>query len=303
MIVIPTTFIVGAGASTDYGFPLGSNLAKRISSELMDATSLLRSWLQEAEFEAEALENFAKRLKNSGLKSIDAFLENNNSPELLAIGKSCIAALILEGEEKCLKNDLLFAGAPDDHWIRHVWNCLHSGSSKQTLHDSRLSFVTFNYDRVIEHFLQTVIENAFGMSREEAVTIREQAIPIVHLHGSLGQLPFGSTKNLPDGLRTAAAGIRVVHDAVADDDPEFSKARHLLDEAMNVCLVGFGYDRTNAERLRLRKQRDQKFQMHGSAFGLHEGERQSAAELTGANITNYTGYRSEQFLRHHVQLK
>src|SRR5262245_11899715 len=50
MIKDPVTFITGAGASVDYGFPLGGNLITKILEELHNADVKLSIWKLSPEF-------------------------------------------------------------------------------------------------------------------------------------------------------------------------------------------------------------------------------------------------------------
>jgi hypothetical protein len=58
---------------------------------------------------------------------------------------------------------------------------------------------------------------------------------------------FGAALS-PEVLRKAADGIQIIHEDVAKN-PQFQRAHELLNNAERVCFLGFGYDRTNLERL------------------------------------------------------
>ena len=102
MIEGPTVFILGAGASEPYGFPLGRKLVDQ-------AIALLR---RTDEFRVEMLTKachcatsdllaFASALESAASPSVDVFLENRE--EYLKIGKAVIAALLIPCE---IENDL-----------------------------------------------------------------------------------------------------------------------------------------------------------------------------------------------------
>jgi hypothetical protein len=65
------------------------------------------------------------------------------------------------------------------------------------LDDNRLSIVSFNYDRSLEHCLFESAKNRYCINHVGVDEAKEQrckekigAIPIVHVYGSLGRLPW-----------------------------------------------------------------------------------------------------------------
>lgn len=302
MIKIPTVFVVGAGASVDYEFPPGPRLVRDIVQGLSDENAELRRWLEEVGFAAGDLSAFGRRLERSGLRSIDAFLESN--PTHAEIGKASICASILLAESACLRIDRLFGKPPEDHWLGYVWNRMHPGSSVAELPNSKVAFVSFNYDRVIEHYLDTVLENTFGIEASAASQLRAASVPIVHLHGHVGDVPFGGATAARSLLRQIAADIKVIHDNVEDADAEFKRAHSLLSDAQQVCFIGFGYDAVNVRRLKIRDLVLQRqVRVHGTSYGLQGAERETVKEVLGYPISGANYLKIEAFLRQEVSLK
>ena len=86
MIQSPTVFILGAGASVEYGLPLGAGLITQIVDALKARLGVLRQALVNAQMSQADLENFASHLAGADLTSIDAFLEKNTQ-EFVQIGE------------------------------------------------------------------------------------------------------------------------------------------------------------------------------------------------------------------------
>jgi len=141
-----------------------------------------------------------------------------------------------------------------------------------------VSFLTFNYDRSVEHFLFSALSNGFSLG-EQACIKALQKIPIIHLHGSLGPLPWQAQscddqRHRPyepvpttDKLEIASAGIKIVHEDISDGrDQDFQSAKELLTTAEQVYFLGFGYDKTNMQRLNVRYLKPDV--CHGTGFGL-----------------------------------
>src|SRR5258708_823314 len=100
-----TVFILGAGASAPYGFPIGSELVCEIVKGLA-AEGTLRDQLLRAEFRAGDLDEFRDRLRVAGGTSIDFFLEDQHD-DVVAIGKAAIAVQIRRAEHNCREKEWL----------------------------------------------------------------------------------------------------------------------------------------------------------------------------------------------------
>jgi hypothetical protein len=115
------------------------------------------------------------------------------------------------------------------------------------------------------------------------------SIPIVHVHGLLGRVSVSDvdseeTARAYEGevneniLRICARQIRIVHEEVTGST-QFGDARKLLREAEIIAFLGFGYDRTNLQRLTVRRllldrrMRGDGLEVYGTAFGKGEAER------------------------------
>ena len=114
-------------------------------------------------------------------------------------------------------------------------------------------------------------------------------MPIIHVHGQLGNLSFGDTgerMRVYGPIKVAAtigsclgeAGIKII----GETDPstqEFVSARKLINAAEHIIFLGFGYDHTNLYRLgildftsRLVEKDNPKIWITGSAHGLSNSE-------------------------------
>ena len=106
-----------------------------------------------------------------------------------------------------------------------------------------------------------------------------QTIPILHLHGQLVPLNGDNSRSYeaitePDPIvsQAGADSIRIIHEDISQD-PVFEEARKLLSEASTICFLGFGYDETNLDRLRISALGASNPMVYGTAFQVPEGER------------------------------
>jgi hypothetical protein len=184
MITTPTVLVLGAGASQPYGFPSAGELAdlicKTFTSENSDGCRFFDS---QANLTAGDFLRFREALLKSDSASVDAFLEYRQ--EFMSIGKLAIAYCLMpfEKEEKLFQCD----GARGEHWYKHLSGKLSASFDK--FGDNKLSIITFNYDRSLEHYLLTTLANMHGKNWKDcADTIAK--IPIVHVYGQLSATPY-----------------------------------------------------------------------------------------------------------------
>ncbi len=254
MIGTKTVFVLGAGASKPFGLPLGIELKNLVLQNYSPNTpdSQHRAHLfNTTDFTERHLSEFIEALRYSGLLSVDAFLERR--PEFMPIGKATMAIELLLKEHH---NNLWTEGS---NWLLYLYSAMIGNSLDQFAKNS-VSFVTFNYDRSVEHFFSTSLANSFGRRMEDVKQILDQ-IPIIHLHGRLGHLPWQvSSPSVEYGKTTVdkltmeifLREIKIVHEDITDGrDKDFLRAKQLLAEAKRVYLLGFGFGALNIERLGL----------------------------------------------------
>ncbi len=247
MISRRIVFLLGAGASVPFQFPTGRGLMDGVINAL--AREKIKKSFEEYGFRSEDLDAFRDSLRHSGRNSVDAFLEHRQ--EFVELGKTAIAYSLIQRET----DDDLFA-RPAENWLLYIYERMNCPFEK--FGENKVSFVTFNYDRTVEHFLFTSLKNSYGKSDEECAKQLER-IPVIHLHGHMGNLPWQGANGRPfeprltaDTVAVAKRGIKIIHDQVdADRDRDFDTAKRLLAEAEQIYVLGFGFAPANVERLGL----------------------------------------------------
>jgi len=252
MITKPTALVLGAGASIPYGFPSAKDLRNVVLDNTYPRPS--KNWINlfsdlDATTE-EDLRDFGGALQESGMASVDAFLEYRT--DLIPLGKLTIAAALIPCENE--NNLYTFSRKGGESWYEFLWGKLRA--PYELLHENRLSIITFNYDRSLEQYIFKCIKRTFNLKDNECYE-KLKAIPIVHVHGTLGTLPWQVkrttqrpyTAEIPwNYVKIAGDQIKIISDKEQNEE-DIQLARQLLIDAEMVYFLGFGYHEANMDRL------------------------------------------------------
>jgi hypothetical protein len=251
MINTPTVLILGAGASAPRGFPTGQQLlaeARRLNLE-----SIVQMISPISRTSAAA---FHQAITDTLDKSLDAMLERR--ADLIQAGKAYMARALLQYEAR--SRDQNYDGPGE--WYRELWEAMDADSIER-FRRNKLTIITYNYDRSLEYALASALREKFRVSGPECAVALDSIGPI-HLHGQIGALPvfmtsspstvlYGSTREgiTPSDAQLGAQGIKIIHEAQPQDEG-FLRARDALSHAERVVFLGFGFAKTNVDRLALR---------------------------------------------------
>ena len=291
MISTPTVFVLGAGASVPFGFPTGDGLRREIIKSALSENPLrdkifpdtkpLKGFSESviqaaggAVSDRVQLESFADSLLDSGLSSVDAFLEVR--PEFRDIGRLSIASALIRREAPEV------VSLHEGDWILYLWNQMRGAVTDGGVNN--VGFITFNYDRTLEFRLTLAIAATLHLDTAKAWEIVQQW-PIVHIYGQLAPFkPVGDEQHREyradlseESLNLAASSLRFIDER---DDAPLEEARSLLSQAHHVVFLGFGFDRTNVRRLANRNSKVNRlgFRLMASSLGMTDGEVRLATE-------------------------
>ena len=157
------------------------------------------------------VEEFISTFKNASPASIDGFLDKNTREEFKIIGKICIVVTISRCENSQAdfmtewkdtgpshryfkelqyrigrRNDTFSRGHLEliRGWYNYLWKKIYEGVIRNNL--SKLTFITFNYDRSLEHFLYTRLINLLNLKDDDAIKLFNESVVIHHVYGQLG---------------------------------------------------------------------------------------------------------------------
>jgi hypothetical protein len=215
-----------------------------------------------AEFVDKSLiKKFCEEFSSAQRYSIDSFLshradeyiildgENQSQFTFGKLGKLAIASQLLKCESPINLENPIDA---NDHWLMYLWSCLtRNDLPKSEFKNNNIKIITFNYDRVVEQYFQTVLMKYYGVGLDEAIDLRKH-IEIIHVYGVLQKLedrPYGKI----DDLSKASECIKVIPEARKEDETEFTRAKEIISWANKICFIGFGFDEINLSRLGLNR--------------------------------------------------
>lgn len=259
MFNVNTTFVLGAGASKDYGYPIGDELIQQLieyckpyfdhKSQIHDKTEKAHVRLYEA-------------LKFYDPISIDAFLTHYKDDEyLIKAAKEAIISVILSCANKSYfeRNESKKDG--EGNWLRFVWGAMTQGANvEQLLSDDnflKFNFITFNYDSSLEYFLHSRVKSEHSMFTPEQGDkfldrLKER---IHHVYGCVMDYDWMGG---PDHYSYYGNMDKY---AIQDHANRHFKRIHLIDERANseyykklsnilrlskqVIFLGFGFDLIN----------------------------------------------------------
>jgi hypothetical protein len=114
MISSNTVFVLGAGASAQFGFPLGQDLCDEVINSLALGRQQRAHLLNTTHFAERTLDYFREELRVSAQPSVDAFLEHRT--EFIEIGKAAMAVILIG----CEKPDEIWKNTGS--WLRIIFN-------------------------------------------------------------------------------------------------------------------------------------------------------------------------------------
>ena len=275
-------FVVGAGASKEVGLPTGQELTATIATKIdirfsdfskqtsgeREIVAALREHVNDQGGDDNNVNDYLRagyRIRDAMPQalSIDSFIDVHQGDEHIELcGKLAIVRSILEAE----RNSSLYFDPRDPdrrldfRAVEHTWynrfmQLISNSCRKVDIPNmlKKISFIIFNYDRCVEHFLFYSLQNYYGISDGRAVDYLGE-LKIYHPYGMVGDLPWqhwgGATSfghNVSGReLLSRAAQIKTFTEQ-KEDQVAVNEIRELLSESNIVVFLGFAFHQLNME--------------------------------------------------------
>jgi len=280
MISKNTVFIIGAGAGVPYEFPTG----KQLKAEIIHGfTKRYIKYFQEnklSDFEIESLipevEKFINTFRSSKTESIDLFLSRH--PRLMEIGKHSIVLSIWSKELQHYnqeKHQII------DNWFEYLYQKMTENFDKKDIYNissNHVSFVIFNYDRMIEFLLYRAFKNSFEDIPTDRCKGEINKFDYIHIYGQCGKLPWqDSSDHLKYGAPFNSSSLDYLSDQIFilkenRINQNVMKARQLILSSRRIFFLGFGYRNENLKILNLPDMLKPGQKVFGTGIGLFREE-------------------------------
>ncbi len=284
-------FVLGAGASCPYGYPSGKDLREEIISSFcdqyqhyIDADPRLKSSISGMLIQAR---KFTDIFEKSPTKSIDLFLARNHEFEIL--GKTAIIFRIFAAEKLSAFRERMADDKRKQDWYSYIFHRLTDDlvekSDYSRFCENNVSFITFNYDRSLEHFLYEGLVNSFNKIPHEKIKEQLSKLRIIHVFGQIAGLEWQDIDSKIEyrwdvnriNVGSLITNLRTIYEE--EENPELEEARKLIREAQRIFFLGFGYAKENLKLLKIPKILEQGQNIYGTAFELTRKEIQNIEEI------------------------
>ena len=281
-----TVFIVGAGASAEFGLPVGSELIKQIVAglsyeiefdkvisknyRLFDA---IKSSSNNCGFlDYKKYNSFLSSVKHmvSALPesiSIDNFIYQQENIYTTELGKMAIVQSILDSEGR---SSLAYKRGLDgglkidfsksrESWLAAICKLLSQDTTISNIDCffDGVKIICFNYDRCIEHYFYNWIKNNYNIHDDVVVRVMKK-LQIIHVYGSVGGMEWQENDNFPAPFGAELSGGHI-HDRVNiiytfTEIFDTKKLKNSIDmyisESERIVFLGFGFHQQNMDLLR-----------------------------------------------------
>jgi len=304
MIQKETTIITGAGASVPYGYPTSGELREWICNSFID----LYNKMPEADYTQFYTKLFPKNpepLINEYEKCDDLPFDmyitrlKCNSEKITCMNILKTAIWFYEISESKLHPKI-------DNWIaslfisitNHITDCEIYNSS--TIFE-RIRFITFNYDRLLEYKLHSLILNYF---RKPFLDKQSRFINVYHMYNIISDLEWSDSKrkakyqfvgnnknidkliiNIVQLLCYDSNDIGIMHTNRVNNGIEFENK---IKVAENIYFLGFGFAEENLKALDSLQDFSGK-KIYGTAYGMSNRQIENVKSLM-IEINNSINY-------------
>ncbi len=275
MFNVPAVFVVGAGASAEFSLPAGAELKEKIARGVhfrfqigsqidgdFDLLDVLKRHFDNKNDKVNVFTQAGSDLSEtiSTFPSIDEALHWWRArPEIVELGKLAIAHYILEAERKsplAAKVGQINVRDASGTWLETFLSMAVSANDRDRVGDifQNVTFINFNYDRIIEQYLYWGLQQLAGVNGEAAASAISN-LKMIRPYGSIGPLnielaggiakdavPFGGGRR--SDLFLIAKNIQTFTEQ--SEDLEISSLiDDVIEAASLVIFLGFGFHQQN----------------------------------------------------------
>lgn len=289
MIKNRTTFIVGAGASHDLGLPVGKQLQTIVHRLLTEGNTEDYQYIWQSVRlalgnDSNRYESILRRapeflVRMLSAASIDNFLDQHKDESDLVTTLKCAIVYAIAKHEMSSKIGLGRKNLDEivrsnfDYFLFDLLNLVVRGHQIDNIAQSleNLSFITFNYDRCIERYIEQWLVYRFGPNAAQLA----RSVNVLHVYGSIdsyfesefespflrkGEIPYSNPIAVIPHL---AARIKLFTEQEDTEIP--ARIASIVRSSQVLCFLGFGFEEQN---MRFFTEGFRHHDVFATAFGL-----------------------------------
>ncbi len=295
-----TVLVIGAGASHEFGLPLGSQLIAEVQRALDFRWTKGQQTGSGDGYTLDALGRLAKakgierndytracgqlRSGISAFLSIDNYLHSHSdNAQLVESGKVGIARSILAAEGRSTlkldpyKGEKFSVDKIVKTWIYPFIRILNANVKRKEIEKifNNIAIICFNYDRCIEHTFHELIQISFSVDFDTATKCMNN-LSIIHPYGTVGPLPWqDQDKAIPFGnFERNDLDIISKQISLFTEQREDKIFNDFIDThvttAEKIMFIGYGYYSQNMDLIT--RQLNQNALIAGTAKGLSRAD-------------------------------
>jgi hypothetical protein len=263
----PTVFIIGAGASAEFGMPLGGDLkaaidgrvkftgaapSEALSKQIIKSVGGLKTMRL-----AELGHLLSRAIPRFGsMDEVLHFLSHDD--EIVYLGKIAIAHEILVAERRSHLFNAIHGLSTweqcDISWAGRFFDLALSGTKLAEIEAvfRNVTVIDFNYDRVLPQYLHSTLVRSFALSPDWASKCLAE-LTILHPYGSVGPLDWeGVAKTVEFGAsdyNLSEIANRIKTYTEERDGTQLATIRKAIHQAHVAVVLGFGFHNQNIDLL------------------------------------------------------
>jgi len=308
-----TVFIVGAGASSEVGLPIGAGLKIDISQKIdirfengyrqnsgdTQIMEMFRHHSNGAESYSDDVNDYLSacwKMRDAMPQalSIDNYIDAHRGNKMIELcGKLGIVKCILEAERHSSlyvdhrqRQDLDLSHSSST-WYAGFFQLLTEGLSVDELDNifDNVSFIVFNYDRCIEQYLFAALKNYYSLTDEKTKSVLSK-LKIHRPYGSVGNLAIPVAGI--DGIVFGASSVNLLQTAKQiktfteqfEDKESLNQISEAIKHASTLVFLGFAFHPQNMELLKAGADAETSKRVFATALGISKSD----CEVIGLDI-------------------
>ena len=280
-----TLFILGAGSSVPYGYPTARKLRDDIISNYLEILRKTYRQLNGIDLNLrrtnEILNPLITQFDQSNTESIDLFLTRNKENVAYAEALKLLWIYMVWYEIDSKLNS--YRVDIKENWYFEFYNQLtnniHTKEDLTELYKTKTTFITFNYDRSLEHFLFSSFQNSFNLTEQETNQLIDKIFDFHHVYGCVLPLNWMRINGIKSNYATGETLVHIDHSytnikLIYSDRIQLpTEYQEKISNSKKIFFLGFGFASVNLEFLNIKNLLNNNHSIFATGIGILEKQK------------------------------